>query len=120
MTRASSGSGSWTALGSALERDGDGAEEAVRGYRQITRVEQGPSLRDVGGAAGALVRVPAGSYVEWHLQEALSEGPYHREDPEGWQAERDALTAARQSAGIARGKSAARANGACRSAASRR
>ena len=83
------------------------AEEAVRSYKQLTRVEKAfRCLKSVdlhvrpihhrreGRVRAHLLLCLLAYYVEWHLRVALAELLYQHEDLEGWQGQRDPVQAA--------------------------
>ena len=83
------------------------AGDAVRGYQQLTRVEQAfrclksvdLKVRPIHHRAERRVRAHLfvcmlAYYVEWHLRSALAPLLFQHEDLEGWQAERDPVAAA--------------------------
>ena len=83
------------------------AEDAVRGYKQLTRVEKAfrclksvdLKVRPIHHRAERRVRAHLfvcmlAYYVEWHLRSALAPLLFQHEDLEGWQAERDPVAAA--------------------------
>ncbi len=93
-------------------------EEAVRSYKQLTRVEQAfrclqsvdLHVRPIHHRKEERVRAHLllcmlAYYVEWHLRVALAELLYQHEDLEGWQAERDAVQAAKAPQELRRKKS---------------
>ena len=84
------------------------AEEAVRSYKQLARVEKAfrclksvdlhvrPIYHRLEGRVRAhLLVCLLAYYVEWHLRGALAELLHQHEDLEGWQAERDPVAAAK-------------------------
>ena len=86
---------------------GMSAEDAVRGYKQPTRVEQAfrclksvdLKVRPIHHRAERRVRAHLfvcmlAYYVEWHMRSALAPLLFQHEDLEGWQAERDPVAAA--------------------------